>query len=121
MHVTIIDTPGMVEGKVVEEAFRTIETADVALLVTSPDVELTQEEHDLVRYLAIKKLPTLLVVNKMDLVSEEVEGEVLASYRALGIGNPLPFSARRREGLDSLAAAIEPLYHIHTMRKVEND
>ena len=93
----------------------------MALFVTSPDVELTHEEHDLVRYLAIKRLPTLLVVNKMDLVPIEEETRVLDSYKVLGIGNPLPFSARRRDGLDSLAAAIEPLYHIHAMRKTEND
>lgn len=121
MHFTIIDTPGMVNGTIVEEAFRTIETADAVVVVTAVDADILPEEHDLIRYLALKKLPCVLVVNKMDLVPQEAEDDVLAVYNTIGLGNALPFSARKRDGLDMLAAALEPMYHIQSMRKVEND
>lgn len=121
LHFTVIDTPGLVGGRLVEEAFRTVETADAAIFVTAVDEDVSAEEHDLIQYLAAKKMPTCLLVNKMDLVPSEEEGLVLDVYNRLGLGSAVPFSARRREGLDMLAALLEPLYHIHAMRKVEND
>jgi GTPase len=121
LHFTIIDTPGLVGGKIVEEAFRTIETADAAIFVTAVDEDISVEEHDLIQYLAAKEMPTCLLVNKMDLVPDEQEELVLDSYNQLGLGNAIPFSARKQNGLEMLSAVIEPLYHLHAMRKVEND
>ncbi|CAJ1989614.1 mt-EngB / mitoribosomal LSU assembly factor / mt-LAF1 [Leishmania donovani] len=121
LHFTVIDTPGLIGGKLVEEAFRTVETADAAIFVTAVDEDVSAEEHDLIQYLAAKKMPACLLVNKMDLVPEEEESLVLDAYNRLGLGKAVPFSARKREGLDALSALLEPLYHIHAMRKVEND
>ncbi|ESL07136.1 small GTP-binding protein [Trypanosoma rangeli SC58] len=121
MHFTVIDTPGMVNGKLVEEAFRTVETADVAIFVTAVDEDLHPAEFDLIRYLHLKCMPTFALVNKMDLVSLEEEDRVLERYNELGLGNAIPFSARRKSGMEMLAAVLEPLYHIHAMQKVEND
>lgn len=121
MYFTAIDTPGLVNGKIVEEAFRTIETADVAIFVTGVDEDLSAEERDLAQFLSMKRMPTFLVVNKMDLVPEEQESLALEAFDDLGLGSAIPLSARRKEGLDMLSAAIEPLYHIHSMKKVEND
>lgn len=121
LHFTIIDTPGLVGGRLVEEAFRTIETADAAIFVAAVDEDISAEEHDLIQYLAAKKMPTCLLVNKMDLVPEEQEELVLEEYNKLGLGSAIPFSARKREGLEMLSAVVEPLHHLHAMRKVEND
>ncbi|CCW64091.1 unnamed protein product [Phytomonas sp. EM1] len=121
MHFTVIDTPGFVNGSIVEESFRTIETADAIIFVAAVDQDITDEEYRLAQFIALKQVPAFLVVNKMDLVPMEREEEVLESYRELSMGNAIPLSTRRREGLDLIAAVIEPLYHIHTMYKVEND
>ncbi|EAN96574.1 putative small GTP-binding protein [Trypanosoma cruzi] len=121
MHFTIIDTPGMVNGKLVEEAFRTVETADAAIFVTSVDEDLHSAEFDLIHYLQLKCMPTFVLVNKMDLVPLDEEDRVLERYNGLGLGNAIPFSARRKSGMEMLAAVLEPLYHIHSMQKVEND
>lgn len=121
MHFTVMDTAGLVNGTVTEETFRAVETADVAVCVTAVDDDLRPEEWELARWLSAKKVPTVLLVNKMDMVPQEEEEAVLSAYRELGLGNAIPLSVRRRDGLDLLAAAIEPLQHIHTMRKVEND
>ncbi|EPY19167.1 GTP-binding protein [Strigomonas culicis] len=123
MHFTIIDTPGLVDGKIVEEAFRTVETADAAIFVTAADAPLSQEESDLVQYLSLKKMPAFLLVNKMDLVPLDAEDDVLDTYNKelAALGRAIPFSARRKEGLVMIAAALEPLYHVHAMKQVEND
>ncbi|RHW71380.1 ras-like small GTPase [Trypanosoma brucei equiperdum] len=121
MHFTIIDTPGMVQGRMVEEAFRTVETADAAIFVTAVDEDIMPEELSLMQYLHLKHMPVVLLANKMDLIQEEEEEAVLDRYNSLGFGNAIPFSARRKSGLEMLAAVLEPLYHIHAMHKVEND
>ncbi|KAH9598523.1 GTPase Der [Trypanosoma melophagium] len=121
MHFTIIDTPGMVNGRLVEEAFRTVETADATIFLTAVDEDILPEERDLIEYLHLKRMPVLLLVNKMDLVPLDEEDTVLQRYNELGLGNAIPFSARRKSGLEMLAAVLEPLYHIHTMHKIEND
>nr|CCC91315.1 putative GTP-binding protein [Trypanosoma congolense IL3000] len=121
MHFTIIDTPGMVQGRLVEEAFRTVETADAVIFVTAVDEDIRPEELNLMQYLHLKQMPVVLLVNKMDLVEEQEEDAVLERYNALGLGNAIPFSARRKSGMEMLAAVLEPLYHIHAMHKVEND
>lgn len=121
MPFTVIDTPGLVNGKVVEESFRTIETADAAIFVTAVDEEISDEESDLAQFISLKQMPAFLVVNKMDLVPQEDEADILSAYASLGLGNAIPISSRRKEGMDMLAAALEPLYHIHAIRKVESD
>lgn len=121
MHFTVIDTPGIVKGKIVEEALRAIATADVAIFVTAVDEDIAPDELSLIKFLQAKKLPALMVVNKMDLVPQEDEDRVLEEYHSLGLGTAVPMSIRSRAGLESLAACVEPFYHIHAMRKVEND
>jgi GTP-binding protein len=121
MGFTIIDTPGIVGGKIVEEALRTLATADMAIFVAAVDEDISDDERNLVRYLHVKKLPTFLIVNKMDLVPSEDQDKVLTEYNSLGLGNAVPFSARQKDGLEMLEACLRPFYNIHCMRKVEND
>ncbi|CAD2215897.1 GTP-binding protein [Angomonas deanei] len=123
MHLTIIDTPGMVGGRVIEESFRTIETADVAVIVASSDEPISPEEKELAMYLSMKNLPCFLVINKMDLVPLDDREKVIDSISAdlANLGAAIPISVRRKDGLEALQAAIEPLYHIHTMKAIEND
>lgn len=122
MSFTIMDTPGLVDGKIVEESFRSIETADAAIMVAAVDAEpLSDEEYQLAHFLQLKKIPSILVVNKVDLLPLDAEEAVLSEWTDIGVGNPLPFSSRRKQGMDLLAAALEPLYHIHRMIATEND
>lgn len=121
LSFTVIDTPGLVEGSIVEEAFRSIETASVVVMVAAVDGDITEEEIQLAQFLQLKKLPSILVVNKMDLLPLEAQEDVLQEWASLGIGNPLPMSTRRSEGLEMLAAALEPLHSIQKMRKKEDD
>ncbi|KAH8609805.1 50S ribosome binding GTPase putative B Elongation factor Tu GTP binding domain [Trypanosoma vivax] len=121
IHFTVIDTPGMVGGQLVEETFRTVETADAVLLMTAVDEDILQEERDLIEYLHRKHMPVVLIVNKMDLVPLAEEERVLEQYNTLGLGGAIPFSARQMSGLEMLSAVLEPLYHVQFMNKVEND
>ena len=118
---TIIDTPGLVGGKLVEEAMNTIATADLAFFVTAVDRDLTLEEYHLAKFLQARKIPTVLLVNKMDLIPSERFDEVLMQYEQLSLGKALPISLRERGGLEQLEACIEPFYHLHNMRRTEAD
>eukprot|EP00796_Vickermania_ingenoplastis_P009166 gene9167-6446_t len=121
MHFTVIDTPGIVNGKIVEEAFRSIETADAAVMVVGVDTDITEEERHLARFLEAKKIPSVLVLNKTDLLPENSEPEVVEEWKSLGLGSPLPMATRHSRGLEMLAAAVEPLYHIAMMHATERD
>jgi GTP-binding protein len=121
LHFTIIDTPGLVGGKIVEESLRTIATADLVLFVTAVDADITQDERNLIEYIRARKLPAFLVVNKTDMLPSGSETAVLEEYNTLGLGNAIPMSARMREGLEMLETCISPMFHTAMMRKVESD
>lgn len=121
MSFTVIDTPGIVKGKIVEEALRAIATADLAIMVTAVDEDFGPEEESLIQFLRAKKLPAILVVNKMDLVPQDSVEAVLEDYRVLGLGSPIPMAIRHGAGKEALSTCIEPLYHIQCMQKLEND
>ena len=118
---TAIDTPGLVGGKIVEESLRTLATADLVLFVTAVDADISLDERHLIEYLRAKQLPTFLIVNKTDLLPMGSESAVMDAYNELGLGAAIPFSARKREGMDMLETCIRPLFHIAAMRKMEND
>mmetsp|Transcript_30724 Transcript_30724/g.35566 ORF Transcript_30724/g.35566 Transcript_30724/m.35566 type:complete len:565 (+) Transcript_30724:53-1747(+) len=121
MHFTVIDTPGIVKGRIVEEALTAIATADAAIFVTAVDEDFSVDERNLVEFLRVKQIPSMLVVNKMDLVPQDEVARVLESYEDVGLGQPIPMSIRQHDGVEELALAIEPLYHVQCMSKVECD
>lgn len=121
LSFTCIDTPGLVGGKLVEEAMNTLATADAAIFVAAADADISAEERQLASFLSARRIPTFLVLNKMDLVPAESEDAVTREFTALGLGSPIPFSVYRKDGLENIEASVAPLYHIHTMRRIEND
>lgn len=121
MDFTVIDTPGLIGGKLVEEAMNTLATADAAIIVAGADTDISQEERQLAAFLSARRVPTFLVVNKADLIPEDNYDAVLEEFTALGVGNAIPISLHRKDGLESIAAAIRPLFHVHTMRRIENE
>ena len=121
LFFTAIDTPGVIHGKIVEEALRTLSTADVVLMVCATDQDLSQQERNLAQFLILKKIPALLIVNKMDMVAPNLQQDVLNEFDCLGLGKAIPFSARKRDGLEMLNICLKPLDALHKMRRVEDD
>jgi GTP-binding protein len=121
MLFTVIDTPGMVDGKMVEEALRTLATADLVLFVAAVDADISQDERNLIAYIRARRLPALLIVNKTDLLPAQAEEAVMAEYSSLGLGNAIPMSMRLRRGLEMLETCVTPFYHITHLKRVEQD
>lgn len=121
MSFTVIDTPGVRDASVVEDAFRTVETSDAVIVVAAADTDISDEERQLAAFLEHKRIPSFLILNKTDLIPQDHVNAVLQEWSALGVGHPLPLSTRYKKGLDLLAAALEPLYHIHRAVQEERD
>jgi GTP-binding protein EngB required for normal cell division len=113
-----VDTPGL--GSAILQNTRTTEEffseADAALCVTGYDAPLTEEEVLALRTFARAKVPTFVVVNKQDILSEAAHDEVLAYVREqlrsiFTHDLPQVFSVSATEGLaarladDAVAAA----------------
>lgn len=121
MDFTLIDSPGFVSGGLVEESVRSVETADIVLVVAAADKPPSADEINVSRLLKDRGIPSILVLNKMDLIPSDAEEFLLNEWRAADLGNALPISIRRCDGLDLLAAAIQPFFFIHKMHQTASD
>ena len=109
-----IDTPGLeeapeeaLEGRMRQQTDRAIEDADICLFVFDARAGLTPLDETFAALLRDAGKPVVIVANK----AEGAAGEhgVLDAY-ALGMGDPVPFSAEHGEGLAELFAALAPLH-----------
>ena len=86
--VVIIDTPGLDDEGVlgearVKKARQVLNTVDIAVLVTDATKSLTALENDIIELFKAKKIPYLIVYNKLDLclgsVANETDKEIWVS------------------------------------------
>jgi GTPase len=115
----LIDTAGLEEsppdtlaGRMRAQTARSLDEADVALLLVDAREGLTPADLHFARWLRRAGKPVVLVANKAE--KSGVMAELTESY-ALGLGDPVPLSARHGEGLGDLyerlllfAAEAEP-------------
>ena len=109
----LVDTGGYRQGAtgieelVSRQAERAAEAADVVLFVVDGRTGLVEEDAMLARRLRRAEVPVLVVVNKID--SEADESDV-ASFHALGLGDPMGVSALHGRGsgdlLDRIVAVL---------------
>lgn len=76
--VVIIDTPGLDdEGELgilrIQKAYQMLNKTDVAILVIDGKVGKTKEDEEILERIQEKKIPYLIVMNKMDLGAEQME------------------------------------------------
>jgi GTP-binding protein len=101
----LVDTAGYllrargVEALATEQAARAIEAADVVLLVTDVRSGITEEDAQLARRLHASSRPVLPVVNKVDAAGDEPD---VATFHALGLGEPIAVSALHGRGVGEL-------------------
>ncbi len=81
--VVIIDTPGLDdEGTLgvmrVQKAKQMLERIDIAVLVIDGTMGMQEWDRELIREVESKKIPYIVVYNKMDLIEQ---GEVVAAYK----------------------------------------
>lgn len=73
--VVLIDTPGLDdEGALgalrIQKAYQILNKTDIAILVADATLGITQEDQDILKRIRQKKIPFLLVFNKLDLLGE---------------------------------------------------
>src|SRR5712692_7654208 len=108
----LIDTAGLEEappdtlaGRIRAQTERSLDLADVALLVIDAREGLTPDDRHFARWLRRMGKPVILVANKAE--SRIVQGDLGEAY-ALGLGDPVALSARHGEGLGELYERLLP-------------
>jgi [FeFe] hydrogenase H-cluster maturation GTPase HydF len=76
--VIMIDTPGLDdEGDLgalrIQKARQVLNKTDIAVLIVDAAIGMTQEDHEIVSLFQAKKLPYVIVMNKLDLVAQPSE------------------------------------------------
>jgi GTP-binding protein len=110
LSFNIMDTAGLelgekgMAGKLNTLTQKSLERADVLLLMLDGTVGVTGEDKNLARLLRKTGKPIILVVNKMDTKAAE---ELFDESYTLGFENIVPLSAAHHEGLSELAEALE--------------
>ncbi len=122
--VVLIDTAGIDDNSNLgalrkEKTFKTLDKTDIAIIVVDINKGLTNYENDLVELLKNKKIPYLIVYNKLDLSSKTLDIKE----------NELIVSAKTKENIEFLKEKIASLYkkegkkekHILENKIAEND
>ena len=113
LDFTVVDTagwededPASLPGRMRAQTEISLKGADVALFVIDARAGLTPLDEEIARWLREQNVPVVLVANKAE--GRAGEPGILEAY-ALGLGDPIPFSAEHGEGLGDLFEALRPL------------
>lgn len=106
--VTFIDTAGfddrsMLGGERLERTQRTADSTDVAIIVLTPNDDIT-EEAEWIAMFRERRTPVIAVINKVDTVTDITTFSVEVEDRT-GL-RPIPVSALTGAGIDALIRAI---------------
>ena len=108
------DDPQTLPGRMRAQTEAAVAGADVALFMVDARAGLTPLDEEIGRWLRGGATPVVLLANKAE--GRATEGGVNEAY-ALGLGDPLPFSAEHGEGMADLFDALLP----HVDRAEEED
>ena len=114
-QLVFLDTPGNHKPRtrlgdfMVRSIGEAVSGVDVALLVTEPRAAIREEEQALLTQLKQKKLPVILVINKIDTVTDKAQ---LLTYidawtRQMDFAAIVPVSAVTGDGLDNLLSELD--------------
>ncbi len=121
LEFTIVDTAGWEDedeaslpGRMRAQTEAALESADVALFVIDARAGITPLDEEIARWLHASTVPVVLLANKAE--GRAGEPGVLEAY-ALGLGEPVAFSAEHGQGMaelfDELRPLVEPLQEAH--------
>lgn len=119
---TLIDTPGVIDGQILAETSRALDSCHAAIFVVSCDRDLGHDEFVLAKHLAsMPRLPVISVLSKCDLARHRLT-EIQSIVRdSLAMGMPVPVSAYGDSGFDVLGAALRPLADIQARARTYRD
>ena len=114
MELRLIDTAGFedaapesLSGRMTGQTLAAIADADALLFVIDARAGVTAGDEIIAAALHRSGKPVILAANKCE--GRLIEPAALADVFALGFGEPLKISAEHALGMESLAAALEPL------------
>ncbi len=112
-QVVLLDTPGIhharspLNQEMVKIALETLAEVDLILFLIDVTMPLPTPSSNPARYLEGRKQPTILVLNKIDLVTPEKLLPILQAYQALfPFQAIIPISAKTADGTDLLLREI---------------
>ena len=110
LRFTVFDTAGLEDsaaasltGRMRRQTERAVADADAAIFLIDARAGLTPLDRHFADWLRKQDTPVILVANKCE---GRVPAASLAEAFALGLGEPIPFSAEQGEGLSDLYDAI---------------
>lgn len=121
---TVADTGGwLAHGSTLDEQVsaqteRAIKTADVVVFVVDTSIGITDEDAKVAELLRRHRSPVVLVANKVDGDSREVDAWV---FSRLGLGDPLPVSAVHGRGTGDMLDAVVALFPPPVEKSAESD
>jgi len=108
-QLVFLDTPGIHHAKsplhrqMVATAVSTIADVDVVLFLTEANSDLNDDDHFIIRSLKDKKIPVILVINKIDLIEKAALLVLIDNLRhILPFSEIVPLSALRGFNVDTL-------------------
>lgn len=112
MTFTIIDTAGLedahddsLESRMRQQTETAFLEADVALMMFDARIGITPMDEHFAGWLRRNKTPVILIANKCE--SKASQAGLMEAY-ALGLGDPIAFSAEHGQGLSELYDALRP-------------
>lgn len=109
-----LDTPGMMKARnrlgdyMVKTISNTIGEVDACLFVIEAGVNPGATEKNILERIGNRKLPAILVINKVDKVSGEAVGDTILAYKDLyDFAAIVPISAATGKGVDTVIAEAE--------------
>lgn len=110
VQLVFTDTPGFhkpktkLGEKMIKAVDDSIGGVDSCLFVTEAKGEIREVELDLLKKLKAERIPVVLAINKIDMLSDKQElmGRILELTRLLDFEAVIPVSARENDGMDEL-------------------
>ncbi len=122
----IRETEDIIEAKGVERTHEKIKQAKLIIYLIDPAQDIAEVEQQ-ISYLGSLEIPFLTVVNKKDLLTDELENQLsVISYQLSGTGDPdnrqqitdnriIYISARNNEGIEELKSEILRKVNLHAI------
>jgi GTP-binding protein Era len=112
-QIVLHDTPGIHEAttplnrSLVASATKTLEEADVVLLITTPEEEIDPDDMRIIDLIKSARLPSVLAINKIDTVEPRALLPLIDLYRkAHSFEEIVPISALYGEGVQDLIETL---------------
>ena len=116
-QIIVTDTPGIHKGKsklsktMIDTAYTMIGEVDVLLfLIDGTEKNVSSENDQILDKIRIAKKPTILIINKVDLISKEKIIKLIETYKnEYDFASIIPVSALKNDGVETILKEIEKI------------